>query len=62
MRKICSLTNISNNDGKAAYLKNDYRSVITRIGITLICYIVHQMVAISTCNKGDTSCRKHSEL
>ena len=33
MGKVSFLTHISYNDGKAAYLKNDYRSIIAHIDI-----------------------------
>ena len=52
---------LSYNDGKAAFLKNGYKSVIARIDITFTCHFVYYMVAVSTCNKDDVRCKKHNE-
>ena len=52
---------LSYNDGKAAFLKNGYKSVIARIDITFTCHFVCYMVAVSTCNKDDVRCKKHNE-
>ena len=51
----------SYNDGKAAFLKNGYKSVIARIDITFTCHFVCYMLAVSTCNKDDVRCKKHNE-
>ena len=41
--------------GKAAYLKNDYKSVIFCINIILICHIVWDMTAILACDNNHIS-------
>ena len=61
--EVCSLTLVSYNDGKAAYLKKyDYRSVIARIDIIFLCYIVYHMVSTSAFNEDDDRCRKYIKI
>ena len=42
-------------------IKNDYKSVLVSIKITLICHIVFNMVALLICNKHDIRCRRYFE-
>ena len=61
--EVCSLTLVCYNDGKAAYLKKyDYRSVIARIDIIFLCYIVYHMVSTSAFNEDDDRCRKYIKI
>ena len=46
-------------EGKATYLKNDYRNVIACIDITVMCDFVWHIMAILVCNKDDDRCRKY---
>ena len=56
---VFSITPIFYNDVKVAYLKNDYRSVITRTNITPMCHISCHNVVLLTFNKDDPCCRKY---